>query len=93
MPQSSVPSQKKRGEQVMRCKACSREAGEREFCPAHLKAYENVVEKYEVWRKALNISWEEYLREIEKHSLTGEWAKEVAEHLISNGEVKDGEEI
>ena len=77
----------------MQCKACRREAGKREFCPAHLKAHENIAEKHEVWRKALNITWEEYLREIAKHSLTGEWAKEVAEHLISNGEVKDGEEI
>ena len=68
----------------MRCKACRREAGEREFCPVHLKAYENIAEKYEVWRKALNITWEEYLREIEKHSLTGEWAKEVANYLVNN---------
>jgi hypothetical protein len=43
-----------------------------------LKAYENIVEKYVVWRKALKISWEAYLSEIEKNSLTGNWAKEVA---------------
>ena len=77
----------------MRCKACSREAGERDFCPVHLKAYENIVEKYAVWRKALKISWEEYLSEIAKHSLTGECAKEVAKYLISNGEVKNGKEV
>ena len=77
----------------MLCKACGGKSGEREFCPVHLKAFENVVEKYEVWRKALNITWEEYLREIEKHSLTGEWAKEVTAHMLSNGEVKDGKEI
>ncbi len=77
----------------MNCKICNKEATKHNLCPAHLKAYENIAEKYEVWRKALNITWEEYLREIEKHSLTGEWAKEVAEHLISTGEVKHGEEI
>jgi len=50
----------------------------------HLKAYENIVEKYPVWRKALKISWKEYLSEIEQNSLTGEWAKEVANYLINN---------
>jgi hypothetical protein len=84
---------KKEREKVVRCKACNKEACRSDFCVAHLKAYDNVLEKYKVWRKALNITWEEYLREIEKHSLTGEWAKEVVEHLISNGEVKDGKEI
>ena len=77
----------------MRCKTCDIEAGKREFCPVHLQAYANIVEKYAVWRKGLKISWEEYLSEIEKHSLTGEWAKEVAKYLVSNGEVKDGKEI
>jgi hypothetical protein len=59
----------------------------------HLKAYENIVEKYDFWRKALKTSWKEYLSEIKQNSLTGEWAKEVAEHLISTGEVKNGKEI
>jgi hypothetical protein len=71
------------------CKACNREAGERDFCPLHLKAYENIVKEYDFWRKALKISWKEYLSEIEKNSLTGECAKEVAECLISNEEVKN----
>jgi hypothetical protein len=30
----------------------------------------------------LGISWKEYLSEIAKNPLTGEWAKEVAEHLV-----------
>jgi hypothetical protein len=77
----------------MRCKACSREAIQGDFCPLHLKAYENIVEKYAVWRKALKISWEAYLSEIEQNSLTGEYAKEVAKHLISTEEVKNGKEI
>jgi hypothetical protein len=42
------------------------------------------VEKYEAWKKALDISWKEYLNEIVKNSLTGEWAKEVAQHLLEN---------
>ena len=42
------------------------------------------MEKYDFWRKSLQISWKEYLSEIEQNSLTGEWAKEVANHLINN---------
>jgi hypothetical protein len=34
----------------------------------------------------LEVSWKEYLSEIVKNPLTGEWAKEVAECLISEGE-------
>jgi hypothetical protein len=52
----------------------------------HLKAYENIVEKYDFWGKALKISWKEYLSEIEQNPLTGELAKEVANYLISNEE-------
>jgi predicted metal-binding protein len=74
----------------LHCKVCDREAGKRKFCPLHLKAYENIVEKYALWRKALNIPWEEYLSEIKKNSLTGEWTKEVADYLINNEEIKNG---
>ena len=68
----------------MSCKICPRKPVKNGFCPLHLKAYENIVEKYAVWRKSLKISWKEYLSEIEQNSLTGEWAKEVANYLINN---------
>ena len=66
----------------MTCKICSREVTQKGFCALHLRAYENVVEKYTAWKKASNMSWRQYLLEIQKNSLTGEWAKEVAKHLI-----------
>lgn len=68
----------------MKCQLCHREAWKRGFCPLHLKAYENIVDKYGFWRKALKISWKEYLSGIEQNSLTGECAKEVANYLINN---------
>ena len=68
----------------MKCKVCDREAAERDFCVVHSKAYKNIIEKYDYWRKALKISWIEYLSEIEQNSLTGDWAREVASYLISN---------
>jgi len=68
----------------MKCKVCGREVSEGDFCLLHLKAYENIIKKYDFWRKALQISWKEYLSEIQQNSLTGEWAKEVANYLINN---------
>jgi len=76
----------------LKCKACHRKAAEGDFCLLHLKAYENIVKKYDFWGKALKISWKEYLSEIEQNSLTGEWSKEVASYLISNEGMRDVKE-
>jgi hypothetical protein len=56
----------------------------------HLKAYQNIIDKFDVWKKASGTLWGQYLVEIQKNSLTGEWAKEVAKYLIKeeNGNVK-----
>ncbi len=66
----------------MKCKVCGRETQREGFCGLHWAAYVNVKDKFEVWKKAENLSWVEYLREIQKNSLTGEWAKEVVKHLL-----------
>ena len=66
----------------MKCKICGRYAQAKGFCNLHLEAYENIVDKFDVWTKASGIVWSNYLVEIQKNSLTGEWAKEVAKHLI-----------
>jgi len=63
---------------------CNRETDKVDFCVFHFKAYQSVTNSYDVWKKALGLSWEEYLSVIEKNSLTGEWAKEVAKYLIDN---------
>jgi len=58
----------------------------------HKKACENIVRSYEQWRKALEVSWKEYLSQIANNPLTGEWTKEVVQHLLKSGEqaiVKD----
>jgi len=68
------------------CKICPRVAEANGFCLLHSKAYKNVLEKFKAWEAASNISWMEYLVEIQKNSLTGEWAKEVAKQLIREEE-------
>lgn len=69
----------------MKCVICSREADEKGYCELHVKAYESIVGKYNAWQESMEISWKEYLSKIIKNPLTGEWAKEVAEHLIKSG--------
>ena len=66
----------------MICKICSRKAEENGFCALHLKAHRKILEKFSVWEAASDVSWEEYLVKIQKNSLTGVWAKEVAKYLI-----------
>jgi len=70
----------------LQCAICNKEALKDNYCELHAKAYESIIRKYEAWKKALEISWKEYLSEIVKNPLTGEWAKEVAEHLLKSGE-------
>jgi len=70
----------------LKCVICNKDAGKNNYCELHTKAYESTVKKYEEWKKALGISWKEYLSEIIKNPLTGEWAKEVAEYLVKSGE-------
>jgi thymidine phosphorylase len=77
---------------VLKCKVCNRVTDGKDFCALHLKAHKNVTENYEAWKKALGLSWIEYLHEIRKNSLTGEWAKEVAKYLIEDEGTRDVKE-
>ncbi|MCL1965607.1 MAG: hypothetical protein FWF66_04945 [Candidatus Bathyarchaeota archaeon] len=75
----------------MKCKICSRPVKEKGYCSLHLKAYQNIYGKFVVWEKALGVTWMDYLIKISKNSLSGEWAKEVAKHLIE-GESRNDKE-
>jgi len=48
------------------------------------------MEKHAFWRKALKVTWKEYLSEIKRNPLTGETAKQVANYLTSNEETANG---
>lgn len=72
----------------MKCELCSKEAqAQSKYCRVHEKAYQNVQQKFQVWKNASHIEWNEYLKEIAKNPFTGKWAKEVAEKLLA-GETK-----
>jgi len=76
---------KKKGRSEMKCKICNKKAVEN-YCKLHTKAYKNIVQKYDEWTEAVDISWKEYLNEVAANSNTGIWAKEVAEQLLSETE-------
>ena len=64
------------------CPVCKRRASEGEvLCSYHQRAYLSLREKYERWRKAKEITWEEYLKEVAINPNTGEWVREVAQYL------------
>ena len=66
----------------MKCKICTKETAA-EFCELHQKAHENLIKRYDDWKKALEVSWGHYLNEILKNEYSGVWVREVAEYLIS----------
>lgn len=75
----------------MKCKICNREAltkmqSDSKYCELHEKALQNILQKFEVWKKASGTEWEEYLKEIAKNPFTGTWAKEVAEEMLKERE-------
>jgi hypothetical protein len=70
----------------LKCAICDRKSHQNKYCKFHAKAHENIVRNYNRWKKALEISWKEYLSEIANNPLSGEWAKETAQHLMKNGE-------
>jgi len=66
----------------LECKICGKKTTNKDYCVLHEKAYRNLVEKFELWKKALNLSWKDYLNKIVNNSFTGIKAKEVAEALL-----------
>jgi len=69
----------------MKCKVCGKEAVG-VYCKFHEGAYENLVKGYEEWKRALNLSWKEYLNEVIKNEYSGSWVKEVTEQLLKGEE-------
>jgi DNA topoisomerase-1 len=65
---------------------CSRQACRNGLCEFHAEARQKIIQEYNSWKKALDVSWKEYLSEVAKNQLTGQWAREQAKYMISSGE-------
>ena len=89
LPQPRLQVEKRRPQVYMNCKICVRETDEGDFCPFHARAHDNILQSYGLWKKGLKIPWKDYLTEMRKNCLTGEWAREVAEYLITNEEMQN----
>jgi len=70
----------------MKCLVCNRESPEK-YCNFHKRAYNNIIQNFEVWQRATGLTWKEYLKAVVENSYTGAWAKELAGYLLKN---KDG---
>ncbi len=68
--------------QELNCPLCGKDSRQEGFCKLHAQANENLLKKYDRWRTSREISWKEYLSEVAKNPLTGEWARQVARYLI-----------
>jgi len=69
----------------MSCPICGEVSiGKEGFCVDHESAHKNLLTAFDDWKKALDITWENYLERISKNDNAGIWAKEVAEHLSKN---------
>ncbi len=68
------------------CRVCGRERrGDSVYCERHQAAYGSLEESYPRWRRALGLSWTEYLEKVSKTSGTGVWVKEVVKDILSGG--------
>jgi len=67
----------------LRCAVCNKES-EDVLCVSHKRAYENLLQKFEEWKRAMEVSWEAYLGEVARNPHSGRWAIEVAVALIKN---------
>ena len=68
----------------MSCPVCGKPSVDT-FCSAHEMAYQNILEAYDVWRRAMDVSWREYLERARSNPNSGRWAQEVCAHLLQSG--------
>ena len=65
------------------CIICGSEAIDMKLCRNHLRALENILEKYKVWVQAYgSLSWREYLKKISSLNVSGKWVREVAKGIL-----------
>ena len=67
-----------------KCRICERgRDGQSEFCARHKGAIDNLKTAYDIWKNALGIDWKTYLIEVSRNQETGEWVREVIQHMLT----------
>jgi len=67
----------------MNCPICGAPSRNR-LCPAHEGAYQNLLATYDVWRRALEVSWLDYLERVARNENSGRWVQDVCVFLLRN---------
>lgn len=68
-----------------RCILCMRKATHQEYCEYHYEALQSLKGHYEIWKSRYGkISWQDYLKRLQKIKYTGKWVKEVIELELKN---------
>ena len=53
-----------------------------EYCTYHLAAQENLLKAFSDWREAIEVEWRDFLVAVVDRPESGEWARDVAIHLL-----------
>ena len=70
------------------CKVCGRTALKKGvLCQYHQSALDNLHASYENWRKASEMSWDEYIEKLCQLEETGRWVFDVAEMIRSGDDL------
>jgi DNA topoisomerase-1 len=65
------------------CKICGRQKSENKiYCNVHMMVYNNIEKKYITWKKALKVSWTEYMKKLSTLPNTGRIVKEVCQDIL-----------
>ena len=70
------------------CTICGRVAlKESDLCRYHQDALDSLKSSYELWRKASEVIWEEYIEKLCQIDETGRWVLDVAEQIRSGDDL------
>lgn len=70
----------------MKCQICPRPTKPNSLlCRFHYFALKRLVGRFEAWQTAVEVEWEEYLKQVNANPLSGTWVREVIAWLKASG--------
>lgn len=67
-----------------KCLICERKSDSL-VCEQHSRAYQNLLEGYELWKRAKGLSWNDYLSELSENKYAGAWVRLLAKKMLDLG--------